>query len=423
MTDTTDSGQCPGGGESVYTVHAIDHRLHSYAEVGEALRSRSLAPLLSDGTEAFRKGTLRQIDGVAHRVRRRTLGTLLNGEGGAWFRERVLHPTIRRGLDAVLANPNPDGLARTDMVVLVRNAFFQFAAALIGLTDVHGDDAADSLRLSCLPINTAMSSAYRTGDRAAMLAAGLAAKENFKDRYFTPALGTHRQMFDAVERGECRREDLPHDFLSLIVQGTDPTLSGDLDLSLREVLADVINAGTVSSTFNLIHVLNECLCWFDQHPEDRTLCTDEEFLLGAVNEGLRLHPVVPMFYRIATTDITLRTGRAIKEGETVGIDLRPANRDPHVFGETADRFDPRRAVPPAVHPYGLAFGSGRHVCYGLPVIFGDSGTNGSHVQMLAAFFEAGIAFDPARPPRPGTGVGALAVWESFPVVFHNANRS
>lgn len=393
------------------------HRVESWSDVIETLRNSKLVALLHDDSEPFRGGTVRQIDGAPHHRRRKTMGQLLRGEGDDWFREEVLIPTIRRNLDAVLDNPDEDGVSRVDMVALVRRAFYQLAASLIGLRGVEDLEEAETLRRFSEPIGQAMRAYYVEGDQAEILAGGLDAKERFRERYFDPAYRYHEELIESVERGEREGSDLPHDFLTLVCQGVDEELSSDRELVLREALTDFINAGTFSSAYTLLHVLDELFDWFEAHPQDRELSTDPEFLYGAVAEGLRLHPVVPLLWRLAEEDVTLSSGLEIKRGDAVCVDVRPANRDVGVYGVGADTFDPRREPIKGVYQYGLSFGTGRHMCFGLPLILGSTGVNGSHVQLIKAFFEAGIARDPDSPAKLTGDTTDLAMWESYPVVF------
>jgi hypothetical protein len=83
-----------------------------------------------------------------------------------------------------------------------------------------------------------------------------------------------------------------------------------------------------------------------------------------VHESLRLHPASPVSLRHALADVELRSGTRIPAGELVALDLVAANRDPAVFGPDADRFDPDRALPDDVAPWGLSFGHGVHACLG-----------------------------------------------------------
>lgn len=418
MTQDQNVSGCPvTGKESKYEILQVSQVISSYDDISSALRSSSLVTRLHDGSQQFRGGTLRSTDGPVHKRRRKAMGVLFRGDGDRWFRDNVLTPTIEQNLVSVLNNVSADGYARTDMVGFVRRAFFQLAAGVIGLQHVNDLEYAENLRQFCEPINIAMSSSFREGDRDAMMDAGLEAKEQFRTSYFEPALAAHEELVAAVERGAADETSLPHDLLTIIARGDDPALSDDHGLALRESITDLINAGTFSSSFTLLHILAESLKWFDEHPESAHLREDDEFVGRLVREGLRLHPVVPMLYRQATADITLPSGKEIHEGEFVGIDVRPGNRDVEKFGPDAEEFNPRRTVGSDAYDYGLTFGTGRHMCFGLPLILGSTGADGSHAQLLKAFLAAGIEYDPDDPPVKTAGTGPLSLWDRFPVRF------
>lgn len=76
-----------------------------------------------------------------------------------------------------------------------------------------------------------------------------------------------------------------------------------------------------------------------------------------VEEMLRFDSPIQMTFRLAQENVVLDDVR-IRRGEAVALILGAANRDPAVFPEP-NRFRPDRG--PNAH---LAFGGGRHTCYG-----------------------------------------------------------
>lgn len=85
---------------------------------------------------------------------------------------------------------------------------------------------------------------------------------------------------------------------------------------------------------------------------------------AVVSEALRLWPTAPGFFRAARADTTLG-GYAIKKGEWVFTLLLGVHRDPTVWGETADEFDPERFMgrAPDANQY-KPFGTGPRACIG-----------------------------------------------------------
>jgi hypothetical protein len=70
-----------------------------------------------------------------------------------------------------------------------------------------------------------------------------------------------------------------------------------------------------------------------------------------------------------------------------------------VFGEDVADFNPYREVEQGTHRYGLAFGAGPHMCFGLPLVMGSEGTDGSLVHLLKTVLAAGAEPDPDGPEQ------------------------
>ncbi|WP_119389510.1 cytochrome P450 [Taklimakanibacter lacteus] len=81
---------------------------------------------------------------------------------------------------------------------------------------------------------------------------------------------------------------------------------------------------------------------------------------GHIEELLRFDAPLHLFTRYALEDVDFN-GLRLKKGETVGLLLGAANRDPARFSEP-DRFDPLRTPNPHV-----SFGAGIHFCVGAPL--------------------------------------------------------
>jgi cytochrome P450 len=81
---------------------------------------------------------------------------------------------------------------------------------------------------------------------------------------------------------------------------------------------------------------------------------------GHIEELLRFDAPLHLFTRYALEDVD-DDGLKLKRGETVGLLLGAANRDPARFAEP-DQFDPRRTPNPHV-----SFGAGIHFCVGAPL--------------------------------------------------------
>ena len=135
---------------------------------------------------------------------------------------------------------------------------------------------------------------------------------------------------------------------------------------------------------------------------------DRLFVQRCTHETIRLQPSSPVAMRWALSDLRLKTGAQIPKGSKVVIDLLAVNRDRSVFGDDADDFQPHRALPDGVAPYGLSFGSGMHACIGQDLAAGllvaPDATVDAHLFGLVplavqALFDAGARPDPDDPPQ------------------------
>jgi len=389
----------------------------SYAAALEALRSSQVIRPFDEASLPFRGATALGLDGPAHTARRRTLNTLLRRDGHSWFRERVLFPTVEANLAPVLAQvlAAPVGEpARVDLIAFGMRVFLQLAAAMAGLTAARTPERAAELLEILGHVQEALGvHLYPPGEQAELTARGLVAKEALRDRFYAPALAEHGELVARVEAGELDAGELPHDLLSLVAAHADPAFA-DVDLGLREVIQTLV-AGTETSVTTLAHAVHDLRDWFDVHPGDYPLRTDPAFLVGAVNETLRLHPVTPVLPRIAIADLELPGGERVPAGSRLAVDPVAANSDPAAFGPDAHVYDPRRQVPRGVYAYGLAFGSGPHMCWGLQLVLGNTGTDGSLVHVLERLYRARMEPDPDLLPRRERGL--RDTYASYPVVF------
>jgi hypothetical protein len=138
---------------------------------------------------------------------------------------------------------------------------------------------------------------------------------------------------------------------------------------------------------------------------------------------MRLHPASPVALRRAMTTVELRSGLVVPAGETVAISVQDANRDPAVFGDRPEVFDPDRSLPEGTPRWGLSFGHGTHACLGQELAGGldaidavEHGMYGAVVLMAGAMLEAGARPDPGDPPSLDPGTTRI-VWGRYPVVF------
>jgi pimeloyl-[acyl-carrier protein] synthase len=116
--------------------------------------------------------------------------------------------------------------------------------------------------------------------------------------------------------------------------------------------------GGQETTTNLIG--NGLLALLRTPHELERLRANPELLPSAVEELLRYEPPSQHTARIAHSDLTLG-GQSIRKGDSVMAVMAAANRDPLRFPDP-DRLDLART-----DNRHLAFGWGRHFCFGAPL--------------------------------------------------------
>ena len=388
-----------------------------YHDAVAAFRSSVLRPDPDEPPLELRSGTLLRIDGGEHTRRRRALGTLLSGDNDEQLRQGILVPLLRAKARETLTGEARDGCLRIDLVEWCTEVVLRFAVRIIGLAPPDESDMNELLAVHGVIAET-MSLRHRAdqSEREALLERGLIAKRIFDEKYLSPALAQRRAELRArAGRTEVDESETAFDFLHLVATGADPHWQSH-EIVLRETLVDFINAGTVTTVDAVLHTIDELSRFLDDACESRALLADETFLRGAVNEVLRLHESAPGFNRIATAEFVLGDGRTLRPGDRLIIRVGEANRDRSVFGVDADEFRPGRSVPPGVYPHGLAFGSGRHMCYGLPLVLASGGKAGSAVCVVRQLLELGVRVDPQHPAQrlPLTVRDAFS---SFPVLI------
>lgn len=375
--------------------------LDTYPDVREAFLCPHLsADLKGPGEEHYHAGTMIRLDGDEHMRRRRAVGQLLMRQGHKRFRDEALFPYAASAIARVLARPDSDGYARVDGVAWVRRVNFQLASALVGYDHGTTETGADQLYELLERMVRGRPSAVQVvmgrfdSDSATALDA-LEAKSEIRRLFYEPSLARRRDLLRDVDEGRLEQEELPNDLLMLIAERADPAYADD-QLAEREALF-VLGAAVHTTGMYTILTIRELFEWFEAHPEDRERINDDDFILRAAEETLRLHPL-PQFFRRATQDITLASGSQLQGGCVASIRPLGANVDSSVWGTGASSFDPDRQLPDKVRGYGFSFGAGPHLCFGLPLVMGSGGLDGSLVFLVSTLLRAGAE------PDPPTGV-------------------
>jgi cytochrome P450 len=366
----------------------------------------------------LRRGDLHHAEGDAHIRLRRTLGPLFGRDAHTWFRDEVIQPNVKRNLGRILSSPDAEGTPRVDLVQLAKRIYIQAAAALVGFDGTQDDAGADELIALHAKIegNADLTRILPNGpklrEHAQLVLAG---RDELRDRFYRPSLARRVSLVDRRNGGEDVK--LPHDLLSLIAQDAEG-LRMDEQAGMSNAMS-FLNGATGTNTQVLTNLFGALTAWFEIHPEDYAHRMDPSFLEGALEETIRVYgPGGTAFSRIALEDVTLGTGRTINAGQYVAVVKRFVNRDRSVYGPDADEFNPRRVAPRGIYPFGIGFGSGSHMCIGLPLVLGQGGISGMQVPILQTLYEAGAKPDPGRPASKRA---EMLAWQddyaTYPLIF------
>ncbi|MDB5505658.1 MAG: hypothetical protein JWR75_296 [Devosia sp.] len=157
---------------------------------------------------------------------------------------------------------------------------------------------------------------------------------------------------ETAERRAAPREDLLTHMLTAEIDGQQ--LSDDEVMSTAILLLNAGHEATVHTTGNGVKAILE------SGLDPQSLFATDAQTAATVEECLRYDAPLHMFTRYALQDVEL-DGVSLKFGDTIGLLLGAANRDPRRFTEP-NRFDPFRTDGANV-----SFGAGIHFCIGAPL--------------------------------------------------------
>ncbi|MER8580001.1 cytochrome P450 [Mesorhizobium sp. M1423] len=154
-----------------------------------------------------------------------------------------------------------------------------------------------------------------------------------------------------------RRKRPGEDLLSLLIaaQEDGQKLSEDELVSSAILLLNAGHEATVHQTGNAVRSI------LAQGGDPRRFFASPEATAATVEECLRFDAPLHMFTRYAYQEVEAGPGIIVGPGETIGLLLGMANRDPVAFTEPL-AFRPDRA-----DQKNLSFGAGIHFCIGAPL--------------------------------------------------------
>lgn len=396
--------------------------LTTFQDAREAFRCRDLRQALYGAGHHLMTGVIVNLHGDEHLARRRLENRLFRRDTFAWYeRERI--PRI---IDTVLAGTISTG--HGDLLPISRRTMMTLSIDVAGIdhpmsSDDHLDDAVFERFYELMDqLARASTVVHAVGDADQIIDLGDRALAQFDLEFFRPSLERRSRLVERFDAGDLPEDDLPRDVLTTLLRNQDR-----LELPLEHVLREVAYfpwVGSHSTSAQLVHAMHHIFEWLAEHPDSRDELAHEDALRQRfVHESMRLHPASPVALREALTDVELKSGRRIPRGETVSISVQHANRDPQIFGDDADRFDPFRTHDDDIAPWGLSFGHGMHACLGQELAGGLEPTDaiehhllGAVTMMAGILLRAGARPDDDAPAELDSGTTRV-VWGSYPVVF------
>ena len=392
------------------------HTLTTYEAARDAFRQKHLRQALYDEGEVVMADVLVNLHGDEHRARRRLENRLFRRDTQERYERHLFPPIVAETLAPHVAAGGAE-LVSTSHEMMMNLAAF---TAGVDRPERSGEETHRLYEYMMRFIEGATLAHYG-GDRAAKRAEVADALVAFDEEFLQPSIARRRAALAALAVGEVTEDDLPRDVLTVLLRNED-----DLDLAPDVVLRETcfyLLAGAHTSATAFVRTLDHVFRMREVAPADAERAREDlAFLQRCVHETVRLQPSSPVAVRRAVEAVDLLGGRAVAPGDEVVIDLMAANRDPAVFGPTADEFDPHRELAPGVAPWGLSFGLGMHACIGQELAAGSdlrAGAEPLHGLVpvaVHAVLAAGGRPDPDDPPRLDP-TSARGYWAAYPVRF------
>ena len=376
----------------------------------------------------IRDGVVSITHGQTHRARRRIENTQFRPDRMREYERELFPAVLERTLDHLIEDDRVDLYSAGELVSVI------LAARRAGI-DCDADDLSQLRELvHYVDVFSQGSAILDAKDPDAVRTVYRGTMAEFEERYVRPSWEQRAAALRRVDSGETSPGELPHDILTVLLQHRDDAhmeLSDDGRV-VREV-ATYLQGGTHTSGQTLVNCMDLLFPYADDHPGTwRRIVEDDAFAQRCMHETLRLRPTTPRIRRRAEADTNVGD-HAIPRDALVILDAVSGNRDPELFGDEPDLFDPDRSVGASVVRWGLSFGAGPHQCPGRSVAGGfpslppleDPGPDhlfGLVSQMIQSVARRGVAPDAERAPQRDTRTERFTRWSSYPVVFSGTIR-
>jgi cytochrome P450 len=393
--------------------------LTRWNQVRDAFRTKELRQAGYTAGAVVTADTLLDLHGNDHRERRRVENRLFRREIFSYWEHEVLGHTVAATLGPFVQ------AGRGDLAQIGYRSAISLTATIAGVDHDPADGEATELLYGLVKkFGEGATLMHSTRDRDEVRAEVRAAIETFGAGTYRSSLASRQALVDRFESGDLAEDDLPKDVLTTLLRSRDRLELTD-EVLLREICL-YLQAGAHSTSNAFTHTVDDLLQWGLANPDELEAARgDLAFVQRCMHESLRLNPSSPIAYRRPLSAVELSDGTHLPEGCTVELDMVAANRDPAIFGDDADDYDPNRTMPDGIQRWGLSFGAGTHACIGAELDGGleveanresDDQLYGTVAVMAHAFLEAGGRQDPNDPPQLDPA-SIRKHYGSYPVLF------
>jgi cytochrome P450 len=200
-------------------------RIESYVEIQEIMRSSDFVQGGSPERRVFFDDTLIMLDGEQHLQRKRIFGPLFSRDAMAFYESQLLDPLIEQVMGELRATRGSDGLARTDLVPLIRNMLHRISARLAGVDGVDTPARTERFRHLVAKLGEATAGQFSTRDKKDVVKEGLATLQALVEEFLQASLDRRRELVRQFNSGMLTQGVLPKDVLTFICLHGDDSRS------------------------------------------------------------------------------------------------------------------------------------------------------------------------------------------------------
>jgi len=394
-------------------------RLASWLQVREAFRSKELRQAGYAEGAVVMADTLLDLHGKAHRERRRLENRLFRREIFSYWEHEILGRTIDITLSPFIE------IGRGDLSIIGYRCAMNLTATIAGIDQDPSDvEQTEALYAIVKKFSEGATLLHSTRNKDEVRLEVKEVMTQFAEKYYRPSKEKRERYLQESNAGARDGTELPNDVLTTLLDNRE-TLGLTDEIIFREICF-YLQAGAHSTANAFTHAVDDILNWGLQYSEDLERAREDlSFVQRCVHESLRLNPASPVALRRPLKDIELSDGSLLSEGSQVTLDLMAANRDPEIFGERSDEYNPYREVPDGIPRWGMSFGAGMHACVGAELDGGleinpdrpESETLfGTVAIMVHALLAAGGRRDQDDPPQLDPD-SERKHFSSYPVLF------